>query len=98
MGSIRNYKYSYLNYNYGYKYLKWGLYVIISIVTLIITPITTSHDPPSRARALQGSGGFALLELPCSCARTGILRWHTLERLNLVAEFISPKKCTLLAL
>ena len=42
---------------YGYKYLKWGYKKASSIVTLILTLITKSHDPLSKLRCLQGWGG-----------------------------------------
>ena len=33
------------SYKWGYKFLTW----VISIVTLLITPLITTHEPPSNA-------------------------------------------------
>ena len=33
------------SYKWGYKPLKW----VMTIVALLITPLTTTHEPPSKA-------------------------------------------------
>ena len=45
------------SYKWDYTFLIWA----INIVTLLTTPLITTHEPPSRAAAMEESGRIPVL-------------------------------------
>ena len=66
------------SYKWGYKSPKMG----ITIVTLLITPLITSYEPPSKPKPLEGSPN-RLFCLPGKCLELRFYRvWDTVDNIN----------------